>query len=350
MGWANLEDRSDRTLGKILQCQQDRYSYARVNELANKFAAGLSNLGIGKVDTVAVFMENCPEFIFAAFGAKKLGAIWVPTNTDYKGEWLYQALQDSIAKVLIVDVALLPLCVLAGFRENILLHRFAIPEMRLNMIEYLQPTPTIDSDHFTVKEFAKQHSSDHKDHRQQAVQLYYAVRDGIRYDPYSAVLSVEGIRASTTLSNERGWCVAKAILLAACCRSIGIPARLGYADVLNHLSTERMRNVMKNDVFYWHGYTSIYLNGRWIKVTPAFNIELCHKLNIKPLDFDGFEDALFHPFDLEGNRHMEYLQYRGEFADVPIDLIKETFEKGYPLQTSFDGANFEHDVEQETLP
>lgn len=218
------------------------------------------------------------------------------------------------------------------------------------MNEYLQPTPAIDSNHVAVQEFAKQHCGGHTDPRRQAVQLYYAVRDGIRYDPYSVVLSVEGLRASTTLQTERGWCVTKAILLAACYRSIGIPSRLGYADVRNHLSTARMRNVIKNDVFYWHGYTSIYLNGYWIKVTPAFNIELCQKFNIKPLDFDGYEDALFHPFDLQGNRHMEYLQYRGEFADVPIDLIVETFEKGYPLQTSFDGANFDHDVEQETLP
>ena len=115
--------------------------------------------------------------------------------------------------------------------------------------------------------------------------------------------------------------MSKAILLTAVYRSIGIPSRLGYADVRNHLSTERMRKAMKTDVFYWHGYSAIYLDGNWIKLTPAFNIELCRKFDIKPLDFDGYEDALFHPFDLQGNRHMEYLRYRGEFADVPIDLI-----------------------------
>jgi len=218
------------------------------------------------------------------------------------------------------------------------------------MIEYLQPTPTIDSDHVAVKEFAKLHCGEHTDPRRQAVQLYYAVRDGIRYDSYTAALSVKGLRASATLRNERGWCVPKAILLAACCRSIGIPSRLGYADVRNHLSTERMRNAMKNDVFYWHGYTSIYLDGYWIRVTSAFNIELCQKFNIKPLDFDGCEDALLHSFDLHGNRHMEYLQYRGEFADVPIDRIKETFEKRYSLKISLDGASFDSDVEQETMP
>ncbi|HAN61551.1 MAG TPA: transglutaminase family protein, partial [Gammaproteobacteria bacterium] len=88
-----------------------------------------------------------------------------------------------------------------------------------------------------------------------AVAVYYAIRDGILYDPYSADISVAGLKATTVLKERRGWCVSKAILLAACCRALGIPARLGYADVLNHLSTEKMRQRMKTNVFYWHGYT-----------------------------------------------------------------------------------------------
>jgi len=121
MSWANLEDRSERVLGRILLRQaeqnpdqtyimagEDRYSYGRVNELANAYATGLSRLGIGRGDTVAVLMESCPEFIFTAFGANKLGGIWVPTNIDYKGEWLRHALEDSLARVLVADAALLP--------------------------------------------------------------------------------------------------------------------------------------------------------------------------------------------------------------------------------------------------
>jgi len=121
MSWLNLEDRNERMLGRILQRQaenipdhtyimagEDRYSYGRVNELANSYATGLRRLGIGRGDTVAVLMESCPEFVFTAFGANKLGAIWVPTNIDYKGEWLHQALEDSRARVLVVDAALLP--------------------------------------------------------------------------------------------------------------------------------------------------------------------------------------------------------------------------------------------------
>jgi transglutaminase-like putative cysteine protease len=132
----------------------------------------------------------------------------------------------------------------------------------------------------------------------------------VRYDPYAIDLSVDGLRASTTLRVRRGWCVTKAVLLAACCRSVGIAARLGFADVRNHLSTERMRARMQTDLFMWHGYTSIHLDGRWIKATLAFNVELWDRFRLKPLEFDGRSDSINHPFDLSGARHMEYVRER----------------------------------------
>jgi len=220
--------------------------------------------------------------------------------------------------------------------------------MNSDMRQYIQPSPAIDCNSNAVAEFTKEHSGDSSDHREQAVSLYHAVRDGIRYDPYNINLSIEGLRASTTLQIGRGWCVTKAILLAACCRSIGIPARLGFADVRNHLTTARMREHMKTDVFFWHGYTSIYLGGAWVKATPAFNIELCRRFRFKPLDFDGRSDSIYHPFDLEGKRHMEYLEYRGEFADVPLDQIAETFRREYLNDIFLNEADFDRDVEQET--
>lgn len=217
------------------------------------------------------------------------------------------------------------------------------------MRQYLQPSPTIDFDNEAVVSFARKNSGDSTDQRIQAISLYYAVRDGIRYDPYSINLSVEGLRASTTLGTGRGWCVAKAILLTGCCRLLGIPARLGFADVRNHLTTTRLRALMKTDLFFWHGYTSICLDGAWIKATPAFNIELCERFRLKPLDFDGFKDSIYHPFDLEGNKHMEYVRYHGEFADVPIDQIIDTFRLEYaPDESSLKEADFDRDVEIET--
>lgn len=219
------------------------------------------------------------------------------------------------------------------------------------MNQYLQPTQFIDFDTPEVSAFADEKAGKSSAAAAQAVNLYYAVRDGIRYDPYTIDLTVDGLKASTTLKSGRGWCVAKAILLAACCRARGIPARLGFADVKNHLSTERLRQQMQTDIFYWHGYTAIYLNGEWLKATPAFNIELCEKFSLKPLEFDGTSDSIYHAFDLKGNRHMEYIHHRGEFADVPLEEIIETFKRAYlPADDAWQRADFDRDVDQETKP
>lgn len=194
----------------------------------------------------------------------------------------------------------------------------------------LQPRTMVDADHPAVVAFARQTVAGAQGERERATRLYYAVRDGFRYDPYQVDLSEAGLRASRVLQDGFGWCVPKATLLAAACRAVGIPAQLGLADVRNHLSTERLREMMGTDMFYCHGYTAIHLDGRWLKATPAFNIELCRKLNLHPLEFDGSEDSIYHPFDKAGQRHMEYVALRGEFDDVPRDMLLQVFAEHYP--------------------
>ena len=209
----------------------------------------------------------------------------------------------------------------------------------------LAPTALIDSDHPAVVAFAREHARG-ADDRERAVALYLAVRDGFRYDPYRIDLSVPGMRASGVIERGLGWCVPKAALLAAVCRAAGIPARVGYADVRNHLSTERMRQTMQTDMFVWHGYTDVWLDGQWVKATPAFNIELCTRFGLKALDFDGRSDSIYHPFDTAGNRHMEYVNQRGAFDDVPLDRIVADFARVYP-RSLYVAADFEADVEKE---
>ncbi len=213
----------------------------------------------------------------------------------------------------------------------------------------LAPTPLIDSDHPEVVAFARRHATGGNE-RERAVALYYAVRDGFRYDPYRVDLSPAGMRASTVLSLGVGWCVTKAALLAAAARAIGIPARVGYADVRNHLSTERMRQAMQTDIFLWHGYTDLWLGGAWRKATPAFNIELCDRFGLLPLEFNGQDDSIYHPFDRAGNRHMEYVRQHGSFDDMPLARIVADFAKTYPawgVQATDEGS-FLADVERET--
>ena len=217
----------------------------------------------------------------------------------------------------------------------------------------LSATALIDSDNPAIQAFAAQHAQGGGD-RERAVSLYLAVRDGFRYDPYRIDLSPQGMTASTVLANGYGWCVPKAALLTAACRAAGIPARLGFADVRNHLSTERMRETMKTDLFIWHGYTDIWLDGAWRKATPAFNIELCERFGLLPLEFDGESDSIYHPFDKSGQRHMEYVHQRGTFDDLPLARIVADFQAVYggwldggSTTSALHGASFASDVEQE---
>lgn len=214
---------------------------------------------------------------------------------------------------------------------------------------FLRPTPAIDHDRPIVRDFIAAHSHTGDPLEDRVIALYYAVRDRIYYDPYLPGEEPADFMASRTLERMRGWCVPKSILYAACCRALGAPARLGYADVRNHLSTANLRRLMGTDVFYWHGYTSVWLHGRWVKATPVFNIELCQRFRIRPLDFDGREDSIYHPFDLDGRRHMEYLKFRGEYADLPFEEMQRDFAKYYPHWTKPGStANFDREVRQET--
>jgi transglutaminase-like putative cysteine protease len=221
----------------------------------------------------------------------------------------------------------------------------------------LAPTPLIDSDHPAVVAFAAAHAHG-ADDRERAVALYLAVRDGFRYDPYRIDLAPAGMKASAVIAQGHGWCVPKAALLAAACRAAGIPARVGYADVRNHLSTERMRQTMQTDLFVWHGYTEVWLDpgdgGRWIKATPAFNLSLCERFGLLPLDWDGRSDSLYHPFDAAGQRHMEYVAQRGSFDEVPLAAIVESFRTTYPgwgaQGQALQQQDFNADVARETAP
>lgn len=219
------------------------------------------------------------------------------------------------------------------------------------MEEYLKPTYFLDCDTEVVRDFAHKALRNAEDGRQKAVNLFYAVRDEIRYDPYDIDLSRNGFRASTIIGKKYGYCVAKAVVLCAAARACGIPSRLGFADVKNHLTTERLKELMKTDVFFYHGYSEVYIEGKWVKATPTFNLSLCRRFGVKALDFDGRSDALLHPFDSNGHKHMEYVKDHGSFADVPHELIVKIFRRHYPMY--FDDhdpttGDFEQEAESET--
>lgn len=211
----------------------------------------------------------------------------------------------------------------------------------------LAPTAFMDTEHPDIQAFCDRYAKS-GDPRGTAIALYTAVRDEIRYDPYRIDFSAHGMKASTTLRQGYGYCVAKAVLLATLARAAGIPARLGFADVRNHLSTERLREVMGTDLFVYHGYSALFLEGKWVKATPTFNRELCERFGILPLDFDGKTDALLHPFDAEGKQHMSYERDHGLFQDLPVNAIVTASLKAYPkMMASLAKGGVEGDFQEE---
>ena len=197
------------------------------------------------------------------------------------------------------------------------------------MNQYLSTARYIDSANPGVLAFSEKNAKGSSE-RERAISLYYAVRDQIRYNPFLDFSNPEVFRASAVLRAGEGFCIGKASLLAACARAADIEARVGFADVKNHLTTPRLAETMGSDLFVYHGYTDLRVDGKWVKATPAFNLELCTRFRVKPLEFDGRADSIFHPFDEDDRRHMEYLRDRGVYADVPVDEIQSAFREAYP--------------------
>lgn len=195
--------------------------------------------------------------------------------------------------------------------------------------EHLAATAFIDTEHPVVRGFAEDAVLGASSDTERVRRLFAAVRDGIRYDPYSASSDPADYRASAVIERGAAYCVPKAVVLTAAARSQGIPARLGFSDVRNHLQSPRLAEIMGTDVFVYHGYADLYLDGAWHKATPAFNASLCARFGVAPLEFDGTEDALLHPFTGDGNRHMEYIRDRGVFADLPLERIFAAFAATY---------------------
>ena len=197
-------------------------------------------------------------------------------------------------------------------------------------LQYLSSTEIIDSDNQSILDYAADVLKNTEDDPiSKAIKLYYAVRDVIWYDPYLPFYRPEHYRASHVLKKGRAFCIGKASLLCALGRVCGIPSRIGFATVRNHLATRQLIEFLGTDLFVYHGFVEFYLADHWVKATPAFNIELCRKHKVLPLEFNGREDSIFHPFNTDKKQFMEYVDDHGTYADIPVDEIVIGWEKIY---------------------
>jgi transglutaminase-like putative cysteine protease len=196
--------------------------------------------------------------------------------------------------------------------------------------EFTRPTYFLDFEHPAVRSWLEEHLPASSRGIEAAVRLYYLVRDGWKYNPYRVSREAEKTRASHVITQGFGYCTTKALLLAALARAAGVPSRLGFGDVRNHLASPRLIEYLQSELFAWHGFTELYLEGKWVRCTPAFDAGLCRKFGVDPLEFNGQQDSVFHAFDQEGRVFMEYVRYRGVHSDLPFEEMFTSLGEIYP--------------------
>jgi transglutaminase-like putative cysteine protease len=195
--------------------------------------------------------------------------------------------------------------------------------------EYLCSTEFLDIDHPSIQAFVREIASPTNDPRENVIALHNTVRDRIAYNPYVLTTNRLDARASETLKRGEGHCIGKASVLASAARAIGVPSRLGFADVVNHLQTERFHDLVGSNLLRFHGYAEVYLDNQWLKVTPAFDQTLCERMGVSVLTFDGHSDSIFQEFTPNGTRHMQYVTDHGTFADLPFELFHDVASEYY---------------------
>ena len=195
------------------------------------------------------------------------------------------------------------------------------------MERFLRPTPTIDSDNPNITEKAQKLIQGQQPIAEKARSIFYFVRDEIKYNPYMISENIEDHRAGKILETREGFCVQKAVLLAALARAVDIPARLRLADIRNYLVPDKLQKLMQTNLFVYHGYNELYIDGKWVKATPTFDLNMCQDNRLIPVEFDGKNNATFHPYNLDGKLHIEYVNDHGWYDDVPFDdMFKAIFE------------------------
>ena len=208
---------------------------------------------------------------------------------------------------------------------SILKKRNPIMDVKEDMETYLKATDVIDSDNPEIIGLSKSLTDGATTDTDRASRLFYFVRDKVRYNPYSPFHKPEFYIASVVIKRGYGYCIQKAVVLAALGRAVGIPTRLGFADIRNHQLPEKMLEIQGTDVILSHGFTELFIDGRWLKATPAFNIEMTEKMGLIPVEFDGKSDGIFHLKDKKGDISIEYLKDVGSWPDLPMEHILDAF-------------------------
>ena len=192
-------------------------------------------------------------------------------------------------------------------------------DLDLDLEQFLMPAPGIQCEHPEVFKLARDIARGSANDVEAARRLFNFARDQVRYSVRVPFWELDEFLALNTLARGCGFCVQKAALLAALARAIGIPARLGFADIQNHQVRGPLAELTPEGIIRYHCFTEWFVGGRWLKATPSFDRGLSQELGWRLVEFDPQADALLPATDLEGKPHISYLRYHGWRLGVPLD-------------------------------
>jgi transglutaminase-like putative cysteine protease len=195
---------------------------------------------------------------------------------------------------------------------------------------YLDATYFFDFEDRAIQHLIAEFKGPAQTNKEKAIGLYLKIRDQWKYNPYHISLAKDKLKASVIAGKSTGNCVEKSILLIACLRAVGIPARLHLGKVINHIAVERLTEKFGSNELTPHGMVDIFLGKKWLKASPAFNKTLCEKFKVAPLDFDGENSSFLQQYNREGNLFIEYTEDYGHFEDVPVEFMKRNIKEHYP--------------------
>jgi transglutaminase-like putative cysteine protease len=185
----------------------------------------------------------------------------------------------------------------------------------------LDPTFVIDSDHPDIVAKARELTEGLPTTSERARRLFYFVRDEITYNFAPVVRGKHDMVASRTLARGDGFCIQKAILLAALGRASHIPTRICFQAIRIHKLREEFVNLLGgSNIFPHHGLNAFYLEGRWIRLDATLDLALVTRKNYLPVEFSASSDALLPPTDRLGLPHFDIVHEHGCFNDLPEDL------------------------------
>lgn len=194
--------------------------------------------------------------------------------------------------------------------------------------EASKPQPFIESSHPEIHALAASLRRDDPSERELAVKAFEHLRDAVRYE-FLAKFQPDAYRASYVLEHGRGFCVQKAVLLAALLRACGLPSALVLSELRDHTMPARISKAMGTDVMHGHGLTAVYLDGDWHLIDASHDAAMAQRKGYATVEWDGFGDALIAATTLDGRPHAEFVSVQGVFLDLPYDALLRSFAVAY---------------------